>query len=71
MRASSAKVNRRCSRQKRTVRLIFHRASVLIAGRNEVKQTPCLFLALRARKVNPRNVNDVSSKLPRRLLSWQ
>jgi hypothetical protein len=44
----------RCSRQERTSALILFRASLLIAGRNEVKTRPCRFLALRARKVNPR-----------------
>src|SRR5665647_2221796 len=44
------------------------------AGKNETRMTPCLFQALRAlraRNVNPKNVNDSCSAEPRRLLSLQ
>ena len=61
----------RCSRQDRTSALIFFRASLLIAGRNEVNCTPSLRRACRGRNVNPKNVNDVCSAEPRRLLSLQ
>src|ERR1035441_8317433 len=42
----------RCSRQDRTSALIFFRASLLIAGRNEVNCTPSLRRACRGRNVN-------------------
>jgi hypothetical protein len=45
-------------------------ASLLIAGRNDVKLRP-LPRALRARNVNPRKVNDVCAKASRRLPSLQ
>jgi hypothetical protein len=61
----------RCSRQDRTSALIFFRASLLIAGRNEVNCFPSFRRACRGRNVNPRNVNDVCSCELRRLLSWQ
>jgi hypothetical protein len=61
----------RCSRQDRTSALIFFRASLLIAGRNEVNCTPSFRRARRGRNVNPRNVNDVCSAELRRLLSLQ
>src|SRR6202030_3572788 len=61
----------RCSRQDRTSALIFFRASLLIAGRNEVNCTPSARCARRGRNVNPKNVNDVCSCEPRRLLSLQ
>src|SRR2546422_7771545 len=47
------------------------RSSLLIAGRNEVNCTPSSRRARRGRNVNPRNVNDVCSAEPRRLLSLQ
>jgi hypothetical protein len=39
--------------------LILFRASLLIAGRKLLNFCPCLFRALRCRKVNPRNVKAV------------
>lgn len=62
---------RRCSRQDRTWALALCKASLLIAGRNDVKLRPFLPRALRARKVKPRKVNDVCSKSARRLPSLQ
>jgi hypothetical protein len=54
--ASSAKVRvvRRCSRQERTAPLIFFRASLLIAGRNDENLLPSLRRGERARNVKPR-----------------
>jgi hypothetical protein len=51
--ASSGRVwpVRRCSRQDRTCALALCKASLLIAGRNDVKLRPFLPRALRARKV--------------------
>ena len=46
---------------RRTSPLIFFRASLLIAGRNEVNIVSVLARAARARNVNPRNVNAVCS----------
>ncbi len=60
-----------CSRQDRTVALIFFRASLLTAGRKAVNIVPSFRRAARARKVNPKNVNDVCSCEPRRCPSWQ
>ncbi|MFE0063066.1 hypothetical protein [Streptomyces sp. NPDC059003] len=51
----------RWSRQERISVLIFFWAYLLIAGRKPVKFVPFLFRAPRARKVNPRKVNDVCS----------
>lgn len=58
-------------RQARTCPLIFFKASLLIAGRNEVNILPRLSRAPRPRKVNPRNVKAVWSYEPRRLSSRQ
>ena len=62
---------RRCSRHDRTSALILFRASLLTAGRNEVNFFPFLPRAARARKVNPKKVNDVCSCEPRRCPSLQ
>ena len=62
---------RRCSRQRRTSALILSKASLLTAGRNEVNFFPFLARAARARKVNPKNVNDTCSCEPRRTPSLQ
>jgi hypothetical protein len=63
---------RRCSRQRaRTYALIVAWASLLTAGRNEVNFFPFLPRAARARKVNPKNVNEVCSCEPRRVPSLQ
>jgi hypothetical protein len=56
---------RGCSRQDRTSALNLARASLLTAGTNEVNLTPFLPRARRARKMNPKNVNDTCSREPR------
>src|ERR1017187_1408860 len=66
-----SELTQRCSRQDRTSALIFFRASLLIAGRNAVNCTPSFRRASRGRNVNPKNVNDVCSAEPRRMLSLQ
>ncbi|KXX62879.1 hypothetical protein AZG88_27520 [Rhodococcus sp. LB1] len=60
-----------CSRQDRTAAPISFTASLLSAGRNALKCCPFLCGALRWRNVNPKNVNDVCSREPRRVPSLQ
>src|SRR3954447_3979855 len=71
-RSFSDRLVRRWIRSSRSLALLAFSASVLIAGKNEVKRLPSvLFLAVRGRNVNPRKVNEVCSCSARRLLSLQ
>jgi hypothetical protein len=70
-RSSSVRSVRRWIRILRSRSLLALSASVLIAGKNPVKFRPFLPRAPRARKVNPRKVNEVCSWSPRRLPSLQ
>jgi hypothetical protein len=60
-----SELTQRCNRQDRISALIFFRASLLIAGWNEVNRPPSFRRARLGRNVNPRNVNDVCSCEPR------
>ena len=62
----------RPSRHRRTVPLIFFRASLLIAGTNPVNVTLSRsFRTPRGRNVYPKNVNAVCSYVARRFASLQ
>src|SRR5664280_884063 len=71
-RSSRVLVVSRSGRQARTRRLICVSLALLTPGRKPVKASAVFLLkALRGRNVKPRNVNDVFSYVPRRLLSLQ
>jgi hypothetical protein len=70
-RSASDRPVRRCSPQDRTCALSLFRASLLIAGVKPVIIFPVCVRTPLARKVCPRNVNDVCSPEPVRLPSLQ
>src|SRR6266516_484073 len=70
-RSASDRPVRRCSPQDRTCALSLFRASLLIAGVKPVIILPVFVRTPLARKVYPRNVNEVCSPEPVRLPSLQ